>query len=114
MNNYTVYMHKNIINDKIYIGITIQNVNKRWLNGKGYTNNDYFNKAIQKYGWENFEHIILYENLTKEEAEQKEIELIAQYKSNQREYGYNIANGGNHKGKHSEDTKKKMSKARFN
>ena len=46
---------------------------------------------------------------TKEEAEQMEIKLIAEYKSNQREFGYNIANGGNTIGKHSEETKRKIS-----
>ena len=50
----------------------------------------------------------MFENLTKEQAEQKEIELIAEYKSNQRAYGYNIDNGGSSIGKHSEETKKKI------
>lgn len=107
-NNYTVYKHI-FPNDKVYIGITNKNVNSRWRkNGKGYINSPRMNNAIQKYGWENVKHEILYENLTKEEAEQKEIELIAQYKSNQREFGYNIANGGMHKGKCSEATKNKI------
>ena len=48
--------------------------------------------------------------LTKDEAEQKEIELIDYYKSNQKEYGYNIQNGGSSIGKHSEKTRQKMSK----
>lgn len=90
---FVVYKHI-CPNGKIYIGITSQKPEKRWLNGKGYTNNDYFTKAIQKYGWERIKHEILFENLTKEEAEQKEIELIAKYKSNQRGHGYNISVGG--------------------
>ncbi len=53
---------------------------------------------------------ILYENLSKEEAEQKEIELIAYYKSNQSKFGYNIANGG-HIHSVSEETKKKLSQS---
>lgn len=108
---YYVYKHTNNFNNKVYIGITIQKPQKRWLNGKGYKNNDYFNKSIIKYGWNNFSHEILYENLTKFEAEQKEIELIRQYKSNQRKYGYNIENGGTHNGKHSEATRKKISES---
>lgn len=74
-------------------------------------NNDYFMKAIKKYGWDNFQHEILFEGLTKEQAELKEIELIALYKSDQREYGYNIEHGGNSIGKHSEETKKKIGMA---
>lgn len=108
---YLVYKHTNKLNGKKYIGITMQEPNKRWLNGKGYQNNDYFNKSITKYGWDNFSHEILYEHLTKEEAEQKEIEFITQYKSNQREFGYNIANGGNCVGSVSEETKKKISES---
>ena len=108
-NNYTVYMHKNKINGKVYIGITSNNPKRRWDCGRGYKNQILFYRSIQKYSWENFEHIILFENLTKKQAEQKEIELIACYKSNQREYGYNIANGGNCVGSASEETRKKMS-----
>ena len=62
-NNYTVYMHKNKINGKVYIGITSQQpVKRRWRKGSCYKNCNKFYKAIQKYGWNNFEHIILFEN----------------------------------------------------
>lgn len=108
-NNYIVYMHKNKINDKVYIGITSQKPQNRWgSNGSKYKKGLRFYNAIKKYTWQNFEHIILFEKLTKKEAEQKEIELIRQYKSNDVNYGYNIANGGNSKGKHSEETKRKI------
>ena len=106
--NYKVYMHV-FPNDKVYIGITKTSVKKRWLNGKGYKTSRKLNFAINKYGWENIQHKILYENLTKEEAEQKEIELIKKYNSTNDKFGYNIENGGNHQGKMSEDTKKKIS-----
>ena len=106
MNNYIVYMHVSP-NGKKYIGITSMKFNKRC--NAGYKNNVYFTNAIKKYGWNNIQHIILYENLTKEEAEEKEIELIAYYKSNQRKYGYNIANGG-HVHCVSDETKEKISK----
>lgn len=92
-NGYFVYKHT-CPNGKIYIGITCQTPSKRWANGKGYAPNAYFSSAIQKYGWDNIRHEILFDSLTKEQAEQKEIELIAEYKSNQREYGYNISVGG--------------------
>lgn len=107
--DYTVYMHKNKINDKVYIGITKQKPENRWGNGKNYKKGLRFYNAIKKYGWDNFEHIILCENLSKEQAEQKEVELIAYYKSNSDKYGYNIANGGNSKGKQNEETKRKIS-----
>lgn len=66
----------------------------RWKNGGGYSQNNHFWNAIQKYGWENMKHEILFDNLTKEEACKKEIELIAFYKSNNPQYGYNEAAGG--------------------
>ena len=98
-------------NNKKYIGITCQEPEKRWINGKGYKTNDYFFRAIKKYSWRNIQHKILYEHLTKEEAEQKEIELIAFYKSNQREYGYNVESGGNCTGMLSNKQKEKISKS---
>lgn len=94
MNNYKVYIHI-FPNQKVYIGVTKQKPEYRWRNGKKYNNNEYMNNAIQKYGWENIEHKILYDNLSKEQAENKEKELILKYKSNIREFGYNILEGGN-------------------
>lgn len=51
LNNYTVYCHKNIANNKLYFGITSLTLNNRWrAKGQGYKNNLYFNRAIKKYG----------------------------------------------------------------
>ena len=104
---YTVYKHT-CPNGKVYIGITSQNANNRWRNGKGYNRNILLYRAINKYGWNNISHEILFTGLTKYEAEQKEIELIAKYKSNQKEFGYNIANGGNCTGMFNDETKEKI------
>ena len=76
MKKYTIYIHKNKINGKVYIGQTSQKPEKRWDNGRGYETSSKFYNAILKYGWNNFEHIILYTTLTLEEANQKEQELI--------------------------------------
>lgn len=107
---YGIYIHI-LPNNKKYIGITSQKpISKRWAKGKGYKSNAYFTNAINKYGWENIEHKILFENLSKQEAEQKEIELIEKYKSNNKQYGYNIENGGKANGRVSDETKEKISK----
>lgn len=110
MSSYIVYKHTSPSN-KVYIGITSVKPELRWRNGTGYPNNKYFSAAIQKYGWSNFKHEILFSNLTKEEACAKEIELIAFYKSNDEEFGYNILSGGNISRtncKHFEETKMKI------
>ena len=90
---FIIYKHTSPSN-KVYIGITQQKIHKRFQNGMGYKHNKYFSKAIQKYGWNNFKHEILFDNLSKEEVFKKEIELIAYYKSNNREFGYNLSSGG--------------------
>lgn len=125
-NMYYVYLHTNKVNGKKYCGIT-NNIEKRWRsNGiayKPYSGRIYNRKfwnAIQKYGWDNFEHEILFEVNTQEEAWEKEREIIKKLKLNEREFGYNIAPGGNggkiykvhpkgFKGKcHSNKTKKRL------
>ena len=108
MDNYTVYMHR-FPNGKVYIGITSQKPEYRWGNGSHYKGQSLVFNAILKYGWENIEHIILFERLSKNEAERKERELIAVYDSTNIKNGYNIELGGSTIGKHSDATKEKMS-----
>jgi hypothetical protein len=109
MKNYKVYKHT-FPNGKVYIGITsYKYVSIRWKNGTGYISQPFMWNAINKYGWENIRHEVLFDNLTKEEAEQKEIELIAFYKSNQKSFGYNIQSGGYANGELSEEARKAMS-----
>lgn len=107
---FTVYMHTNMINNKKYVGITSRKPEHRWFHGKGYPHNKYFTSAINKYGWDNFKHEILYTDLTEEEACLKEQELIKFYKSNQHDYGYNLESGGRYC-KINEETKRKIGKA---
>lgn len=85
---------------------------KRWLNGKGYRG-QYFETAINKYGWNNIKHEIIYDNLTKEEAEAKEREMIAFYNSDNKEYGYNILEGGLTNKRYPEEVRLKISESRI-
>lgn len=80
-------------NDKYYVGITSRTPQVRWVNGIGYKTQMFYH-AIQKYGWDNIEHRILASRLTQNQAEELEKEIISYLKSNQSEYGYNIAPGG--------------------
>lgn len=92
--DYCVYMHTNKINGKKYIGITCQKPSDRWSNGNGYKNNPHFWSAIQKYGWNNFEHEILFKDLTKEEASNYEIYYIQKFQTKDTNFGYNMTDGG--------------------
>jgi group I intron endonuclease len=88
-----VYMIRNKINDMIYIGSSTD-VDYRWKNHlKMFKYNRHSNKYLQEdwneYGKENFEHITLEECL-KENLIEKEMYYTNFYKSNIREYGYNI------------------------
>ena len=111
---YSVYQHVNKINQKVYIGITKQDVEKRWgNNGINYKSSPHFYAAIQKYGWDNFEHNVLFTGLTQKEACLKEQELIKQFNSMNREFGYNSTSGGENFTMN-EETKQKISKALMN
>lgn len=109
---YSVYIHL-FPNGKTYVGVTQQEPQKRWKYGAGYRKQPYINNAIKKYGWANVKHIVLFSGMSKEDAEAKEKELITLLKSNNRQFGYNVANGGNTSGKFSEETKQKLSKMRI-
>lgn len=101
MKSWTIYKPISP-SEKVYIGIS-SNVKNRWAaNGYYYHLSDtVFSRALKKYGWDNFQHIIIAEGLTKKEACDMEIELIAYYKA--KGISYNITNGGEgYSGKHSE------------
>lgn len=106
-NGYIVYRHVSPSN-KSYIGIT-KNYKKRCADHQREDSDCVvFKNAIKKYGWDNFEHHILFEGLTIEEAKTKEKELIIKY-SSQVPNGYNLMSGGQGSS-HSMETRMKLSK----
>ena len=108
MNKYIVYVHINKINQKTYVGQT-SDLERRWRsNGIEYEKSTYFYNAIQKYGWNNFEHIVLKDNLTLKEANYWENYYINFYHSRYNDNGYNIREGGSN-GTLAEITKQKLS-----
>lgn len=108
---YTIYEHISPSGKK-YIGQTCQSLNRRWRNGNGYSGNTYFYRAIKKYGWDGFRHNVICRCKTLEEANRIESELIARYKTNNPEYGYNISGGGDGSARVAESTRKLMSERR--
>lgn len=86
---YSVYIHTNKINGKKYVGMTGLQLIARWgKSGQGYSNQPKFYEDILKYGWDNFEHEIVFQSDSKEEAHAKEVELIKQYHT--QVDGYNL------------------------
>ena len=91
-----VYKITNIINDKLYFGVTQQELKIRWQQHKCNSNKKsyYLYNAMKKYGIENFIIEVVFEANTKKEMLEKEIELITLFKTNNRLYGYNNSTGG--------------------
>lgn len=92
---YCVYKHTCKANGKVYIGATSQRPESRWgSRGQNYRHNAYFSNDIEKYGWNNFEHEVLYTELTADDANLIEIQLIELFQSNNQAFGYNKSSGG--------------------
>lgn len=91
----------NKTNNKRYCGITYS-VKNRWRNNgiaykpdKDRNQNRPFWNAICKYGWDGFDHVVLEENLTFEQACEREKHYIKSLELTNKLYGYNVAEGGN-------------------
>ena len=110
---HSVYIHINKKDGyKVYVGQTGIRPEDRWKYGY---KKQYLGYSIKSHKWDwekDFSHIILCYGLTQEEADALEIALIAIFKSTNKRYGYNVANGGNSVGQHSEETKRKISEAK--
>lgn len=92
--NYKLYVHI-FPHGKRYYGITGQSqVETRWNSGHGYYNQPIMCNAIKKYGWKNIEHIVLFDNLSKEVVCLLEEMYILLYNTRDINFGYNVAKGG--------------------
>lgn len=114
MGNHLIYLHRCLINGKCYIGQTKLGTKGRWKSGGcGYNKQTVFANAIKKYGWENFEHIVLESNLSKEQANIAEMKYIMLYDAF--ENGYNMTKGGDGGGfighHHTKELREKLSKS---
>lgn len=120
-----IYKVTNLINNKVYIGLTTRTLNHRkqrhLYDSKRTKYNSYFHAAIRKYGEDNFQWEIIKIAQNKEQLKQFEVEEISKHNSNNPEFGYNLTKGGESlPGKdnpfygktHSEETKSKWSKLR--
>lgn len=109
-----IYMATNNVNGKIYIGQTINNLSQR-ISGHCCPSkvNNKFHNAIHDYGIENFTWTILEENIPEESLDEKEISYIENYKSHDRDIGYNLLIGGRRNRRaFTEEVKERMSEKR--
>ena len=125
MKTWKIYKHTLVIDCPhkgwSYIGQTSKNnLNQRWKNGWGYKakqkngDNTAFWNAVQKYGWDSFEHTIIEANITTlEEANLREQYWISYYNTfigNPNCHGYNMTPGGSgYSCKHTSAAKAKIS-----
>lgn len=108
-----IYKITNTINSKIYIGQTIKKLSERihgHLADVKRNRNTKIARAIRKYGFENFNFEVIDYALFQEQLNELEKKYIKLFNSNTNQFGYNLLSGGNQGGKHSEETKLKISK----
>lgn len=112
--SWVVYLHRNKINNKVYVGYTSATVLIRWRRHVWNSQNStltHFYKALKKYGSSDdiWEHVVLSKHESFEETKLAEIAEIEQFKSNQHEFGYNSTKGGDGcSGPKTENTKEKI------
>lgn len=99
---------------KQYCGYTSKKPSRRWDNGNGYIKCPALWRAIQKYGWENFQKEIIFQTKNQEEAFYKEIDIIAKLELQNPKKGYNLDRGGRPHGSNdylTDEGRKKISQA---
>ena len=94
MSNGTIYIIKNQINDKVYIGQTIQTPIRRWQAhlSDSKDKNTHLYRAMRSYGVENFYMEILEDGIPTSQLSDREIYYINKYNSYYE--GYNSTLGG--------------------
>lgn len=92
--NSGIYIIKNTLNNKIYVGSSVDLSNREykhfWMLNKGLHDNQYLQKSYDKYGRESFIFEIV-EYCDVNELIENENKFIDLYKSNILENGYNLA-----------------------
>lgn len=112
-----IYKITNNKNDRIYIGQTVNSLQERiWNYKKEYKHSTHRRPildAMRKYGFENFSFEIIAETNSQKELDELEKYYIKNFHSLCTENGYNVELGGNGFGKHSEETKRKISQTQI-
>ena len=109
-----IYAIKNINNNKIYIGQSV-NITHRWRKHRNELKNGiHINPHLQHswdiYGEESFQFLVL-ELCNVESLNERELFYINKYQSSNSDYGYNIKGGGDSVYSMQEETKRKIGAA---
>lgn len=80
----------------MYIGVTQKPLSQRFDGGKGYVKCSRFYDDILKYGFDNFEHIVIQSGMNRDDAMRLEEVLIDAFDAMNPERGYNMRRGGYH------------------
>ena len=109
-----IYCIENLSTGKKYIGQSV-NIQDRWYKHKNELNNnhhdnDYLQKAWNKYGELDFKFYIL-ETCEKDKLDELERYYIEYYNTLDRDKGYNLKSGGQYSNIQSKEVREKISKA---
>lgn len=112
---WSIYKITNTINNKVYIGQS-RDTKTRWSRHKsdarlGKKYNYHLYDAMRKYGIHNFIFEIIAQTKNIHNIDDIEITCIKQYNSTNRDFGYNISNGGQLNKLVSSATRAKMSQS---
>jgi len=101
-----IYLITNTKNNKKYVGQTLCSIEKRWqehiYNSRGSRKRERYPlyAAIRKYGSDSFIASVLDTAQSQDELNQKEIEYIKQFRTTEKDFGYNRHEGGNRPPQH--------------
>jgi group I intron endonuclease len=105
--HHIIYQTTNLVNNKIYIGVHSTNDLDDGYLGSG----NAIKNAVKKHGKENFSREVLYFFDTRQQAEDKEAELVTE-SFIARQDNYNIKTGGASGCLHSTETRQKISEVK--
>lgn len=110
-----IYKITNLVNGKVYIGQTTgspkRRLNRHVSDARARRSNSPLQNAIMKYGVENFTFDVVICAFDRESTNLLEKFFIKEHKSNTKEFGYNLTDGGEGMDgyRHTEEAKRKLS-----
>ena len=105
-----IYKITNLVNSKVYIGQTIQTIKQRWKRHRLSKLNRPLYNSIRKYGSSKFSIEELEKCSSIDELNHREIYWILFYRSSNKNFGYNLKEGGR-RGILTEEGRKRLSLA---